>query len=132
MKGSLNRRQFSVAMAIAGLSPMAPTGARAAAPDPESEEAAQLYRRALVLDCNSAPTQDDELKLPMPQLALDRVRESGVNVIKWSLGGIDSGFVDTMAEIATVDRVFELHPDYFTQIRVPQDLVRAKREGRLG
>src|SRR5258708_1497877 len=125
-------------MAVAGLARIVPAVPRAIVPDggarAGSNEAAQLYQRGLVLDCNSAPTAEDELelKLPMSQLALDRVRESGVNVIKWTLGGLDSGFVDTIAEIASIERLIELHPAYFTQVRVPQDLVGAKREGRLG
>src|ERR1700756_4259190 len=131
----MNRREFSTSMAVAGLSGILPRAAYTAAPGEASavsNEAARLYQRALVLDCNSAPTGEDELKLPMSRVALDRVRESGVNVIKWSLGGIDSGFVDTIAEIASVDGLFELHPEYFTQVRVAEDLARAKREGRLG
>jgi len=131
----MDRREFSTLVAVAGFSGILPRAAYAAAPGEAgavSNEAAQLYQRALVLDCNSAPTGEDELKLPMSEVALDRVRESGVNVIKWSLGGIDSPFVDTTAEIASIDRLFELHPAYFTQVRVAEDLARAKREGRLG
>jgi membrane dipeptidase len=132
----MNRREFSTALTLAALSGIVPKAAHPRVPDGEanavSDEAAQLYQRALVLDCNLAPTDEDELKLPMSRVALDRVRESGVNVIKWSLGGIDSGFADTMAEIASVDRLFEVHPAYFTQVRVAADLARAKREGRLG
>jgi membrane dipeptidase len=132
----MNRRQFSGRLAIWGAWSMLPSAAFSGAPDSGTNavtnEARQLYRNSLVLDCNSAPTDDNELQLPMSQPALNRVRESGVNAIKWSLGGIDSGFVDTMAEIAPIFRLLELHPTYFTQIRVAEDLARAKREGRLG
>ena len=122
-------------MAAAGLSGILPKAAPAAAADGAdgvSDEAERLYQQALVLDCNLSPTDEDELILPMSQARLDGVRASGVNVIKWSLGGIDSGFADTMAEIALVERMFELHPSYFTQVRSPEDLARGKREGRLG
>ena len=97
-----------------------------------SDEAARLYQQALVLDCNSAPTGDFLIKLPMSQADLDRVRESGVNVIRWSVGGIDYGFADTVAEIASVERLLELYPDYFTAVRVPSDLPRAQRERKMG
>jgi membrane dipeptidase len=131
----MDRREFSKAMGVAGLSGILPMATYAADPAEDnvvSDEARHLYQRALILDCNLTPTGDDELKLPMSQVALDRVRDSGVVVIKWSLGGIDSGFADTLAEIASVERLLEIHPAYFTQVRLPEDLARAKREGRLG
>jgi membrane dipeptidase len=37
-----------------------------------------------------------------------------------------------VAEIGQVLRVIEVHPRYFTQVRVPPDLMRAKRSGLLG
>ena len=132
----MHRRDFSKGLAATVLSGIVPAAARAAAPEPASDavsaEAAQLYRQALVLDCNLSPVDDDEPSLPLPPAVLQHVRDSGVDVIKWSLGGIDSGFEDTMAQIAAVQRLFELHPSTFVQVRVPEDLARAKREGRLG
>lgn len=95
-----------------------------------STPAAELYRRALVLDCNSAPPYEGHLPLPQPDL--DMVRDSGINVVKLSLGGINADFAETVKEIASVDRGFEVHPAYFTQVRVPSDMERAKREGKLG
>jgi membrane dipeptidase len=60
------------------------------------------------------------------------VRASGVTALKWSLGGINSKFQDTVGEIAQVQQLIEVHPDYFTPVRVGADLARAKREGKLG
>jgi membrane dipeptidase len=129
----MKRRQFTTAVAIAGLSPILP--ARAAEPGGAagavSREAAELYRRALILDCNLDPPGFED-QLPISTTALDSAHTSGVNVIKWSLGGLDSGFADTVQEIASVYRMLDRHPAYFTQVRGPADLARAKREGRLG
>jgi membrane dipeptidase len=60
------------------------------------------------------------------------VRNCGVNVIKLSLGGINSDFAATVEEIALMLRVIEVHPSYFMQVRVAADMDRAKREGKLG
>ncbi|MBS0578837.1 MAG: membrane dipeptidase [Proteobacteria bacterium] len=89
-----------------------------------------LYNEALVLDCNSGPPMSDSL--PLSAADLELVRGSGVTALKWSLGGINSGFRDTVAEIALVQRLIEVHPDYFLQVRIAADLERAKREQKLG
>lgn len=60
------------------------------------------------------------------------VRASGVNAVKWSLGGINGDFARTVGEISAVQRLVEVHPDYFLQVRVADDLARAKREGKMG
>jgi membrane dipeptidase len=60
------------------------------------------------------------------------VRESGINVVKWTLGGINADFAETVNQIAGVDQMIEVHPSYFMQVRVPPDLERAKREGKMG
>ena len=52
--------------------------------------------------------------------------------MKWSLAGINSGFADTVAEIAQVQRLIEVHPQYFTAVRSAADLQRARRDGLLG
>jgi membrane dipeptidase len=96
-----------------------------------SQAAADLYQRALVLDCNSGPAGSTG-DLPIAQSALDMMRSSGVSVIKLTMGGINSGFSDTVEEIAYFQRMIEVHPSYFLQVRVPADIERAKGEGRLG
>jgi membrane dipeptidase len=128
----MNRRQFSVALtgaaAMTAFEPWRSGAAQSAAG--VSEQARELYRRALILDCNSAPPTEEQG--PLPQADLDLVRNSGVNAVKWSLGGINSSFADTVAEIGLVQKLIEVHPGYFTQVRVPADLERAKRAGQLG
>ncbi|HEY7964888.1 MAG: dipeptidase [Steroidobacterales bacterium] len=128
----MNRREFSQALAgaagVAGLAGWARLVAAASAG--VSAEAHALYERALILDCNSGPPDADHL--PLPQAALDMVRGSGIDVIKLSLGGINSDFAATVAEIAMVQRLIEVHPDYFMQVRVASDMARAQRERKLG
>jgi membrane dipeptidase len=128
----MKRRDFSAALAAAAaaaaLRPVtwAATGAAAGV----SEAARTLYADALVLDCNSSPPLEE--RLPLPQADLDLVRGSGINVIKLSLGGINADFASTVGEIAQVGRLIEVHPDYFTQVRIAADMARAKHEGKLG
>ena len=140
----MNRRDFSgslaAAAAAAALAPLAraePAPAHAEPPrqaEPPatsvSTHARALYHSALILDCNSGPPFEGHL--PLPQADLDAVRGSGIDVIKFSLGGINDDFVKTLGEIAAVQKLIEVHPAYFTQVRVAADCVRAKSEGKLG
>ncbi|HET9399602.1 MAG TPA: membrane dipeptidase [Candidatus Acidoferrales bacterium] len=95
-----------------------------------SEPAAALYERSLILDGNCLPPFTRNL--PYSQSALDMVRNCGVNVIKMTFGGIKSNFADTIREIGFAQRMLELHQQYFTQVRLPADIERAKSEGKLG
>ena len=124
----MNRREFTA------LSGAALCGAALAAPAGAAEEAGAraraLYARALVLDCNSAPPFDNER--PLTPAQLDMVRDSGIDVLKWTLGGINSDFAATVAEIAQVQLLIERYPDHFMAVRTAADLKRAKPERRLG
>jgi membrane dipeptidase len=133
----VNRREFSVvAAAAAGMALASGAGAAAAQPREGqaeaavSEQARRLYQRSLILDANSAPPLGE--RLPLPQADLDLVRGSGLSVIKLSLGSINSDFARTVAEIAQVEQLIEVHPAYFTQVRVAGDMARAKKEGKVG
>ncbi|MBV9062607.1 MAG: membrane dipeptidase, partial [Alphaproteobacteria bacterium] len=95
-----------------------------------SPKARALYRRALVFDANCAPPLPDNL--PMPPDTLDMVRASGVTAVKSTLGGIDSNFEDTIAEIAFFQRFIEMHPQVFLQVRDYGDFAKAKAEKRFG
>jgi len=128
----MNRRGFSAALGSAAAAGILAPWMRAAAAGPAgvSAQAKALYGRALILDCNSSPPLEEHL--PLPQADLDLVRSSGIDVIKLTLGGINSDFARTVADIAQVQQLIEVHPDYFTQVRVASDMARAKREGKLG
>jgi len=131
----MNRRQFAQLCAGAAAVRAVRGAASATAPAAEkplamSDAARSLYASALVLDCNSAPPLPQ--RLPLPQADLDLVRASGIDVIKLSLGGINSDFAHTVTSIAQVQQLIELHPDYFIAVRNAADMPRAKRERKLG
>lgn len=95
-----------------------------------SDAAHTLYERALVFDANLAPPIQD--KMPLPKSMLDMMRASGITAMKTSLGGIDETFEDTVGEVAFVQRMIDMYPDVYLQIRKHSDFERAKREGRTG
>jgi len=130
----MNRREFSCIITGAAVSVVLRSSLLAqktATNVSNAESAAELYKRMLVLDCNSSPPWEQG-RLPLPQADLDMVHDSGVNVLKWSLGGINDDFPETIREIAYAQQMIEVHPTYFMQVRVPADMERAKREGKLG
>jgi membrane dipeptidase len=90
-----------------------------------------LYQRALILDCNTTPPWK-EGRLPLSQRDLDMVRNSGVNVIKWTIGKPGQGFEEILRQVAEAQLLAEVHPAYFTQVRVAADIERAKRNGTMG
>jgi membrane dipeptidase len=130
----VNRREFSSLMAGAAAASLLGSNVLAEQPAsdaPISPAAAELYKRALVLDGNSGPpgTNGD---VPLAQSALDLARSCGVTVVKLSIGGINADFAATVEEIAYFQRIVEVYPAYFLQVRVSADMERAKREGKLG
>src|SRR5215470_5244217 len=126
--GHVNRREFTALSggALCGAS----LATRALAAEDVSARARTLYARALVLDCNSAPPFEGEH--PLTQAQLDMVRGSGIDILKWTLGGINGDFAATVAEIGQVQLLIEHHPEYFMAVRTAADLKRAKPERRLG
>jgi len=133
----VNRREFSQSLAGAAAAAALGRLARAESPPARAEppapavsaHARALYHSALILDCNSAPPED---RLPLPQAELDALRSSGIDVIKYSLGGINDDFARTVAAIGQVQKLIEAHPAYFTHVRTAADFARAKSESRLG
>jgi membrane dipeptidase len=131
----MNRREFAYITGGAAFSAMLPSWLLAQQPSPGrsaiSGSAAELYKRALVLDCNSRPPLRG-CRLPLAQTDLDVVRESGINVVKWTLGGLNADFAEAAREIACVEQMIEVHPSHFTAVRVPADFERTKREAKMG
>jgi membrane dipeptidase len=124
----LNRRAFSAVLGAAAAAALAPVAGAAA--DSIGAAALALYSRALVLDCNSSPPFQGHL--PLPQADLDQARGSGISVIKLTVGGINMDFARTVAQLAKIQQLIEAYPGYFTQVRVADDMARAKRAGVLG
>jgi membrane dipeptidase len=130
----LNRREFSLLLASAAGARLLPSSLMVAQTVDDtsklSSEAARVYGKSLVLDCNSAPPLQETL--PLPQNMLDMARSCGVSVVKTTLGGFNGDFVATVEDIAFVQRLVEVHPEYFLQVRVAADMGRAKRENKMG
>ena len=131
----MNRREFSQVLAGAaalGAADPAVWAATSAVEDPQgmSDAARHLYASSLILDCNSSPPLPE--RLPLSQADLELVRGSWINIIKLTLGGIKDDFAHTVASIAQVQQLIELHPQYFTAVRNATDMARAQHEHRLG
>ncbi len=135
----MNRREFAKTIGatavLAAINPRALWTAEAAASATAasaSADAAELYRKAFVLDCNALagigfPISDDD-PLGVTKLILG----SGVNVVKATLGGAQGNFEEAVAAIAKAELLIEKLPESFCKIDKVADFDRAKREGKLG
>ena len=129
----MDRREFSYAIAgIAATSLFPPlTIASQTADLPSfSADVNKLYRSAIVIDLNSAP--DIPSDPPLPAASLNMARNSGITTVKISLGGYNASFHDTVDEIAFFQKLIEVHPDHFLQVRTANDIKRAKAGNQMG
>jgi membrane dipeptidase len=124
----MDRREFAQG---AGALALSVSAAPALAAETISRAARSLWRRALVLDCNLGPPINT-FTFPQPREALNLARNSGVSVIKTSIGGFNAPFEETLAELALYQRLIEAHPDYFMQVRTAPDVETARRTCKLG
>jgi membrane dipeptidase len=89
---------------------------------------ADVYRNALVLDCNTLASIgyafDDTA-------SFQALRDSGVSALKSTLGGANGTFEETVADIAAAQRLIERHPDIFIKVKGHSELERAKPEGKV-
>lgn len=96
-----------------------------------STDSAALYARALVLDANALASIGALLHDSGQALHLRQIRESGISAIKTTLGGAAGSFEETVADIARAQQLVETHPALFLKVAAPEDLARAKREGKV-
>jgi membrane dipeptidase len=127
----MNRREFVAtgSFVALGLGGVAVTAAEFTEPA-LTPAAHALYRRALILDCNLSP--DFGETLPLSQHDLDLYKNSGLTVLKTTVGGYEDSFDRTVSDIALFQQVVELHPDVFMQVRRITDFALAKRGKKLG
>ena len=124
----MDRRGFVIGAGALAAAAAAPAFAQS---DGISARARALYRRATVLDANlGPPIYSPDLPLSAETIAI--ARDTGVSVIKTSMGGFNAPFEDTIAEVAYIQRIIEAHPEAFMQIRTVADIAAAKRERKLG
>ncbi len=99
-------------------------------PTVSEDEAREIYRRSVVVDCNTWPPFDGTL--PIQQSGLDTATRSGITVVKATVGGAAENFEQTIDEIAAIQGIVETHPDHFLLVRQHADIERAKRENKMG
>lgn len=135
----ISRRQFAKTIgataALAAINPRSVWTADPTAtvtPPPVSVEAAELYRKALVLDCNALAGIGFPISKEDPVGVTKLILGSGVNVVKATLGGAQGNFQDAVAAIAKAELLMEKQPDAFFKVRTAADFDRAKTEGKLG
>jgi membrane dipeptidase len=130
----MDRRDFVIGAGVSAAAIAAPGFAQ----DGISSRARTLCRRATVLDGNLAPPAGYNFDPPrweeaqVTQEVVDDVRRSGLTAMKLTLGGFNSPFETTVAEISAVQRLIEGRPDVFTQVRRVDDIEAAKRARKLG
>lgn len=127
----IDRRQFTVSLAgVACLSRFGLRNALAAQGGVTPDQAREVYRRSIVIDCNTAPALGDTVTLSSS--ALEDVARSGMTAIRVSVAGTVPTFEYTVGEIAYFIGVVEAQPKYFILVRRHADIDSAKREGKLG
>jgi membrane dipeptidase len=97
-----------------------------------SNEAAELYRKAFTLDCNTLAGIGFPLDPTDSAGYAKRIRDSGVNVVKATLGGADGDFETTLTAISRAELLVEKMPDLFLKVNRPADLDRAHNERKVG
>lgn len=87
-----------------------------------------LYNNAIVIDSLCAPFNDMDAA-PTAEL-LAAVRQSGITAINFTISA--PGFEDTVNNLATLQELVDRHPEAFLIVRRHSDIVRAKRENKIG
>jgi len=87
-----------------------------------------LYNNAIVIDSLCAPFNDMDAA-PTAEL-LAAVRQSGITAINFTISA--PGFEDTVNNLATLQELVDRHPEAFFIVRRHSDIVRAKRESKIG
>jgi len=126
MRTGLTRRGFLEASAL--LAASCASGPRAPAAPPET--AADLMRRAIVIDGNLVLPVDDEAALPAD--VVRAIRASGLTAAKVTIGGPAGSYPQTITDLEAYTRGIARAADVYIQIKTVADLALAKRTGRVG
>src|ERR1700741_1064184 len=81
-----------------------------------SAKAADLYRNSFVLDCNALASIGYQLTGNDQERLLRAGRESGLTVLKSTLGGATGTFDETLADIAAADELMKKRSDLFLNV----------------
>lgn len=135
----ISRRRFAktlgAAVTLTAIKPDALWSAESAAtatPPSVSPAAAALYRKALIIDGNVLGEIGFEISDHSPAGMTKRIVESGVNVVKATLGGGNGNFREAVDAIASAELLMERQPESFFKVQDAGDFDRAKKEGKMG
>ena len=87
-----------------------------------------LYKNTIVIDSLCAPLLD--MDAPPTADILTAVRQAGITAINFTIS--DPTFEGTVSNLAALEALVEQHPETFLIVRRPTDIVRAKRENKIG
>jgi membrane dipeptidase len=132
----LHRRDFNLGIlnlsAAALLFPhllnRTPDRAAASSTDNALSSIPALYKNAIVIDSLCAPLID--MDAPPTADILTAVRQSGITAINFTIS--DPTFEGTVSNLAALEALVEQHPEAFLIVRQRSDIVRAKRENKIG
>jgi membrane dipeptidase len=93
--------------------------------------AADLYRKAFVLDCNTLASIGSLCCDEDTEKELQGVRDSGISALKSTLGGANGTFEEAVADIAAAQALIQRYPDRFLKVTRHADLEQAKRENKV-
>ena len=133
MTAMITRREFTRSLGgAAALVTFSPVLAWAADVPQATAEAAKIYRDSFILDCNALASIGGLLGRSNQEAIASVIRESGVTVLKSTLGGATGDFETAVADIAAAEQLMEKRADLFLKIRTAPDFERAKKEQKLG
>ena len=131
----MNRRDFSLGILKTSAAGLLSARLRGQAPDRRSNSndngdgtIPALYQRSIVIDSLCSPFTDLD---PNPTAeTIAAVRQSGITAINVTVSELT--LEDTVSNIAALESLVEQHPETFLLVRRYSDIVRAKREAKVG
>lgn len=133
MNAMITRREFTKTVTgLAAFATFSPVIGWAAEDLKPSADAAKLYRNSFILDGNAFAGIGGLIGRPNLDEIAKLIRESGVTVLKSTLGGASGNFEMAVEEIAYAQQLMEKRPDLFLNVRTAADLDRARKEQKLG
>jgi membrane dipeptidase len=109
-------------LALAAITPLSAFG---------NSAASDLYGKSFVLDANSLASVGQTPPSDQQEL-MNAIRDSGITVIKSTLGGGNGTFDQTLADIAAIEQLIELWPNYLMNVRTSAEMNLAAQNRKLG
>jgi membrane dipeptidase len=132
----MDRRTFLKSSLAAGVAPPALKRMRSARRQSVSRAADDLYKKALSVDAMCFTTEKYIASLDAKRI--EDLRQSGISLISLdvSIGGGDGmgsrEWPVVLHQITQWNEFFRAHADVFFRVRTNEDVLRAKREGKVG